>query len=264
VSTPPTQPSFGLQPVLPSGDAAELAALEARLTDREAELNALKLELQELQSRHLTEIGPLYRDLAEIEDELADLEIRAGLRPPPEEESGAGAGDVADEESVDAAICEDHGTASHETLKRVFRDLAKNIHPDLAMDDAARLRRHSLMAEANRAYAERDADRLLLILHRWQRSSDAVIGDDDESRELRIRRRRVEVEEQLAAVEAEFIELRNSAIARLKNKIDDTRRQGWDLFAEMVAQVKSDIARAKGRLAATRRMVGVRTDTRLG
>lgn len=261
MSRPPASPSFALQAVPLEADAAELAALEAKLVEREGELNALKLQLQDLQSRHLTEIGPLYRDLAEIEQELEDLEIRAGLRPPPEEDAGspddAGPVDVAG-----TGACDDHGTASHETLKRVFRDLAKNIHPDLAMDDAARLRRHSLMAEANRAYAERDADRLLLILHRWQRSSDAIVGDDDESRELRIRRRKAEVEEQIAEVEAEFVELRNSAIARLKNKIDDTRRQGWDLFAEMVAQVRSDTARAKSRLAAARRMVGVRTETR--
>jgi len=260
VSTPPISVSAALEPVLPSADAAELARLEAQLRERENELNTLKLDLQDLQSRHLTEIGPLYRDLAEIEDELIDLEIRAGLRPPPEDDAdGVDEGDSADT-AQDAAACDDRGGASADALKRVFRDVPKNIHPDLAMNDAARLRRHSLMAEANRAYAERDADRLLLILHRWQRSSDAVVGDDDESRELRLRRRRAEVEEQLAAIDAEFIELRNSAIARLKDKIDDTRRKGWDLFAEMVAQVRSDIARARARLVAVRQMVGVRTE----
>lgn len=258
----PVTDRFALQSVPPTADAARLAALETKLLEREGELNALKLELQELQSRHLSEIGPLYRDLAEIEEELADLEIRAGLRPPPEDEPDAAGADDSAESATSTTHCDDHGGPSAETLKRVFRDLAKNIHPDLAMDDAARLRRHSLMTEANRAYAERDADRLLLILHRWQRSSDAVVGDDDESRELRVRRRTAEVEEQLAEVEAEFTGLRNSAIARLKKKIDDTRRQGWDLFAEMVAQVKSDISRAKARLASARKMTGIRTETR--
>ena len=260
MSTPPISVSVALEPVLPSADAAEVLALEAQLRERENELNTLKLDLQDLQSRHLTEIGPLYRDLAEIENELIDLEIRAGLRPPPEDDADGVDGDDPAGTEQDTAACDDRGGASADALKRVFRDVAKNIHPDLAMNDAARLRRHSLMAEANRAYAERDADRLLLILHRWQRSSDAVVGDDDESRELRVRRRRTEVEEQLAAIDAEFIELRNSAIARLKDKIDDTRRKGWDLFAEMVAQVKSDIARAHARLVAVRQMVGVRTE----
>ena len=118
------------------------------------------------------------------------------------------------------------------------------------------------MAEANRAYAERDADRLLLIFRRWKRSADAVPDDHPNAAELRVQRRIAEAEEQLAAIDLEFTELRNSAIARLKHKIDETRRQGWDLFAEMVAQVRSDIARAKARLAAARRMLGVRTETR--
>ena len=35
-----------------------------------------------------------------------------------------------------------------------------------------------------------------------------------------------------------------------------------DLFAEMVMQVKADVVRARARLAAARRMVGVRTSER--
>lgn len=251
--------SFALEPLPPTADAVRLAALEAQLAEREGELNALKVELQNLQSRHLTEIGPLYRDLVEIETELDELEIRAGLRPPPDESDTIDEAAGADSAEDDAA-CGAHGAPS-DALKRMFRDIAKNIHPDLAMDDVARLRRHSLMAEANRAYAERDTDRLLLILHRWERSPDSVPDDHPNAAELRVQRRIAEVEEQLAAIDLEFKELRNSAIARLKHKIDDTRRQGWDLFAEMVAQVRSDIARARSRLAAARRMMGVRTQT---
>lgn len=257
MTTSPVPDRFGLQPIPPTADAAHLAALESRLVERESELNALKVDLQQLQARYLTEIGSLYAELGTIESELMEAEIKAGLREPPGQDDVSG--DEADvDEATDDEACGAHAAPS-DMLKRVFRDLAKTIHPDLAMDDAARLRRHSLMAEANRAYADRDADRLLLILHRWHRSPESVIGDDAESQDLRIRRKTAEVEEQLAAIEAEFIELRNSAIARLKNKIDDTRRQGWDLFAEMVAQVKSDIARTKSKLASTQRMFGVRT-----
>jgi hypothetical protein len=37
---------------------------------------------------------------------------------------------------------------------------------------------------------------------------------------------------QLVHIEAEFTDVRRSAIARLKTKIDDARAQGWDLFAK--------------------------------
>ena len=82
----------------------------------------------------------------------------------------------------------------------MFRDLAKAVHPDRAPDDRARYRRHSLMAEANRAYAERDEDRLRLILHAWERSPESVLGDDEEGESLRVRRRIAELDERLVAI----------------------------------------------------------------
>jgi len=261
VNPPAAANSFALQPVPPDATDARLTEFEARLAAREAELDALKLALQELQTKYLEEIGTLYRELNDLEREAVELEVRAGLRPPPEEPGpGVSPGDDAgaDDEDVSCGA----QAAPSDMLKRVFRDVAKTIHPDRAVDEAARLRRHSLMAEANRAYAERDHDRLLLILRRWERSPDSVPDDDPDAERLRLQRRMAEVEERLALVEAEFIELRNSAIARLWNKIEETRRKGWDLFAEMVMQVKADIARVKARLVVAQRMVGIRTQDR--
>jgi hypothetical protein len=47
--------------------------------------------------------------------------------------------------------------------------------------------------------------------------------------------------------------LRTSAIWRLKGKIDAAKTQGWDLFGEMILQVKREIARANARLASLAR-----------
>lgn len=264
VSSVPVPESRGLEPLRPDANAARLSELDALLTRRETELDALKIDLQDLQTKYLKEIGALYRDLNDLEAAALEAEVRAGLRQPPDEMSDATVSDPA--QSADASADHDAAcgaqAAPSDMLKRVFRDVAKNIHPDRAVDEAARLRRHSLMAEANRAYAERDADRLLLILRRWERSPDSVPDDDPDAERRRVQRRIVEIEERLTVIDAEFIELRNSAIARLKHKIEETRRKGWDLFAEMVMQVKADIARANARLVAARRMVGVRTPDR--
>jgi F0F1-type ATP synthase membrane subunit b/b' len=109
------------------------------------------------------------------------------------------------------------------------------------------------MAEANRAYAERDEDRLRLILRVWERSPDAIVGDDPEANRLRLNRRLEELGARLVELEAELADLRDSAIARLKRKIDGAREQGWDLFAEMIRQVKREIAASRARLASLRR-----------
>lgn len=255
MSTSPPADPLALQPIPLDADTARLKELETRLAEREVELDTLKIDLQRLQARYLSDLGGLYAELGRIEDAVVDAEIRAGLRPPPADSDEIDDAEGTGESAADEGRSPCGGQpAPSDLLKRVFRDLAKTIHPDLAIDEPARFRRHSLMAEANRAYAERDADRLLLILRRWERSPESVPHDDPDAERLRVLRRMAEAEERLAAIDAEFIELRNSAIFRLRHRIEETRRQGWDLFAEMVMQAKSDIARAKSRLVAAERL----------
>ena len=231
-----------------AADEARRSTLSAEVLRREAELDALKVELQRLQSRYLAEIGSLYRELSELEDRIYEAEIRAGLRSPAAEEpSGAAAEPEGADAGVGAFQCSNRSEPSDE-LRKVFRDVAKTIHPDLAMDGPEWNRRHSLMAEANRAYAERDADRLRLILHAWHNDPDSI-SDDEPNATLR---RIALLEQQLVVIDGEFAELRKSAIYRLKTKIESTRAEGWDLFAEMRLQVKSEVGRANARLAKLR------------
>jgi uncharacterized coiled-coil protein SlyX len=238
-----------------------LAALEAEVAHQNAELDRVKHALRTLQARYLDEIGSLYARLNDLEAAIIEAEIAAGLRPPPaadgpdtERDDANGESGAAGDASGAAASC--GRAAPSADLKRMFRHLAKTIHPDLARDGQARFRRHSLMAEANRAYAERDEDRLRLILHRWEQSPESVIGDDAESETLRLRRRITALEEHAQAIAAEMADLRTSAIWRLNEKIADARRQGWDLFAEMVREVRRETQRATARLAKLKRRGG--------
>lgn len=50
-----------------------------------------------------------------------------------------------------------------DAVRKLFRDVAKMIHPDVAGDEE-RDRRHALMVEANRAYALGDEAQLRAIL----------------------------------------------------------------------------------------------------
>ena len=222
-----------------------MAALEQQLAERDRELTALKTELLALQDRYLTEIGPLYAELAGLDATVAEAEIRLGLRPAQSELI-----DV-EEDPEPPAGCGERSTPSVD-LKRIFRDVARAVHPDRATDDAARFRRHSLMAEANRAYAEQDEDRLRLILRAWEQSPEAVGDDTPEAAEARLARRATELEMRLADLEREFAAVRGSAIARLLRRIEETRAQGWDLFAEMLLHVRREIAGARARLASIR------------
>jgi hypothetical protein len=231
----------------------ELAALELQVAEREAALAAFKVELQQLQSKYLSEVGALYADLAALDAAIRDEEVRRGIRPPADSATDtAGCDAEEDDAREEVAGCGNRAAPSSD-LKRMFRELARTIHPDLAADETARYRRHSLMAEANRAYAERDADRLRLILRTWERSPEAILGDDPEADRERLRRRLDQLRARLAEVDAEAADLRDSAIARLKRKLDAARDQGWDLFAEMIRHVQREAAASRARLASLRR-----------
>ena len=63
-----------------------------------------------------------------------------------------------------------------DAVRKLFRDVARAIHPDLAPDEDARTRRHAIMAAANQAYALGDADQLRRILEGWAQSPEQVSG----------------------------------------------------------------------------------------
>jgi hypothetical protein len=229
----------------PGPARARYASLERELAAREADLAAVKTGLQRLQAQYFERVGALYAELTDLEAAVAVAEIRAGLRPPSDPERDADDRDGGIDRESHAG-----GPTPSQDLKRVFRDLAKAIHPDLALDEPARCRRHSLMAEANRAYAERDADRLRLILRAWERTPELVFdGDDHAGDRLRLEQRIAGIEQRLIQIDVEMADLEKSAIGRLKRRIDEARAQGWDLFAEMVLQVRREISQARGRLA---------------
>lgn len=228
----------------------EVADLERRVSDRERELALVKTDLQQLQFRYLAELGSLYAELNALDEELAGLEIKAGLRVPDE-------ADDPESEAVDSgsAGCAPASEPSP-ALKAMFRNIARAVHPDSApahVDERTRYRRHSLMAEANRAYAERDEDRLRLILRAWKLDEDAASCSNPAAERTRLQRRAAALTERLAELDAAFADLQSSAIARLKTRIDEARAQGWDLFAEMVRQIKREIAGARVKIARLRR-----------
>lgn len=230
----------------------EVAILERRVEERERDLLSVKTQLQQLQVRYLSELGALYAALNGLDEELAQAEIEAGLRVPDEPELDEPDGPEASQSGGCSST-----SAPSSALKAMFRDIARAVHPDAApaahTDERTRYRRHSLMAEANRAYAERDEDRLRLILRAWKMDEDAAVCADPEAERARLQRRAAALMERLAALDADFADLRSSAIARLKSRIDDARAQGWDLFAEMVRQIKREIAAAQIKLVRLRR-----------
>ena len=137
-------------------------------------------------------------------------------------------------------------------MRRLFRDVAKAVHPDLARDELTRGRRHKLMIAANQAYASGDEERLRSILQAWERSPEAVVGDDADAARLRIVRHIEQVEQQLEACASDLTSLKESPLYKLMALVDEAAARGKDLVADMVKRLKRDIMIARNRLDAIR------------
>jgi hypothetical protein len=137
-------------------------------------------------------------------------------------------------------------------VRKLIRDVARAIHPDLAGDEHTRDRRHALMIEANRAYALRDEERLRQILEAWERSPEAVQGSDPAAIRLRLERRLAQIQEHLDRYARDLAVLQASPLHELKTTVDAAAGRGQDLVADMVRRLKRDIMAATNRLDAMR------------
>ncbi|MGH9221420.1 MAG: hypothetical protein ACRD1W_19090 [Vicinamibacterales bacterium] len=224
---------------------ARLVELETLLGQRSAEIGAIKADLEAFRITYRQHVGLLHEELDRLELELAEAEL--GILK-------ERLGDTADTEPVASAAdrLEAPPRFTTDAIRKLFRDVAKAIHPDLARDQDTRDRRHSLMIEANRAYALGDEEQLRAILQLWERSPEAVEGTDSEAMRLRLERRIAQLEEQLDSRARELDTLKESSLWKLKAMVDDESAKGKDLIADMVRRLRRDILVATNRLDALR------------
>lgn len=157
--------------------SAELATLETELVQGELDLTTLHAELQNFDREYQQVIGTRYTELDRIEEQIA--EYMAYL-----------------ESSTDFTPSED--------LKKLYREVAKRIHPDLTTDPVEKVRRQELMVAANQAYEAGDIEALKAILHSWESSPESVKGDGVVAELIRVIRKIAQCRERLRAIEQEF------------------------------------------------------------
>lgn len=223
---------------------ARIIELESQLRERDEQVTRTRAALDAFRIKYRQQVGRLHEELDRLEMELAEAEL--GVI---QERVGTASDDAASEP---AAKVESAPKYTTDAIRKLFRDVAKAIHPDLAEDDHARDRRHALMVEANRAYALGDEEQLRLILQAWERSPDAVKGTDQDAMRLRLERRIAQIEEQIEACARELASMKDTSLWNLKSMVDDEAKKGNDLITDMVRRLKRDILVASNRLDALR------------
>ncbi|MGE0394418.1 MAG: hypothetical protein AB7P67_12710 [Vicinamibacterales bacterium] len=225
---------------------ARMTELETLLVEREAEFSRIRAELGAFKAGYRRRVGILHEQLDDLEFRIAEAELGIAEHAAQREGRGPGA----------AAAAGDRPSAlpklTSDAVRKLFRDVARIIHPDLGVDDDARDRRHALMIEANRAYEMGDEERLRWILQAWENHPDTMQGGDADALRERLARRIAHLEEQLAVCDGNLAELKESSIWSLKALVDEAAGQGKDLIGDMVARLKRDILVATNRLEAIR------------
>ncbi|MCC6742755.1 MAG: hypothetical protein IT175_02740 [Acidobacteria bacterium] len=227
--------------------AAELIELQARLTDRNEYLVALRAEIVAFETRYLRAVRSRYVELDRLEagilaamsamsPEDAELAERAEAARLRAERSAAEYGE--DFPEADVSSCHTPSTG----LKRLFRRIAFEMHPDRADDEDEAAFRHELMIEANRAYRDGDHGLLQSLL------ADVDVGAEAGSDLARLLRRIAVGERRLADVEREIEALERSEFHDLWREALDAARQGRDLVAEKLAELDRKIRKQQSRL----------------
>ena len=224
----------------------ELAAIRATLAERELEFVDLRSKLAAFEGRYLRQVGTLYAELDEWKARISELEAKlhpSAASAAQAEEAREQARQTYEQAHGEASEAKDFTTSPE--LKRLYREAAKRIHPDLAKDPADRERRTRFMAEANRAYEAGDADALRHILDEYEDGSEAVTGEGIGAELIRIIRQISLAKTRLSAIDQELATLRKSEIALLKKQAEEREQAGEDLLAELATDVREQIELAK-------------------
>lgn len=231
----------------------ELSRHQLQLAELEHSFAALKEDIRRFEQLYDSRLGERIRALEELEWQVKGLldndDASAVDETPACEESATHfhrRTDLLDEEENPAPA------GPRKSLKSLYREVAKAIHPDLASDEEERLRRQELMAIANRAYGDGDRAALEEILGDLEPVPVAGGGEDVALELVRVIRQIARVRQNIHALLRQMDELKATDIYRFKLRVDEADHDGIDLMAEMAARVDLDILKTRQRLALLR------------
>jgi hypothetical protein len=233
---------------------AQLLVLSGRLLERERDLTAFRAELHAFETSYRKALGARYARLDELAERLDETQPADDLPPeddldddgPAQRYPGQGLpggqnwawGEREPEREPAQVVVGDDA-------KRLFRQLARLIHPDLAGDPRERERRTNLMVAANEAYEQGDTAALERLLEEWRQSPEAVTGGGTAAELERTVRRIAQAEAALHRIDDELAELDASAMGWLRRRVEKAAGEGWDLLAHMVRELDRQIGEAQ-------------------
>ncbi|CAL9480803.1 hypothetical protein SUDANB70_03034 [Streptomyces sp. enrichment culture] len=164
-------------------------AAEQALIEFEIAVESFRVEVENFSRLHEQKLGPMYARLEELDVRILEAraersgdpddrrradEARAQVAPIPGVEellNGWMDGDGLFPEAVamltDQPVRPPQRVRPGEEARKLYRDLARKAHPDLAQEEAERRRREEFITRVNAAYARGDASELRALAEEW-------------------------------------------------------------------------------------------------
>jgi hypothetical protein len=215
----------------------QLGKLENSLLQLELEFNSLQMEISTFQRRYVEFIVKRMYELDNVEVKIAQYLISTDPNNPEYRQKLNKFKEQVDE--AEKAFAREKKALSKsdfkpsDSLKNLYRDIARKVHPDLSVDDEEREKRTKIMAEVNEAYQNGDEKRLEQILNEWQYSPENVSGEDVGSQLIKAIRKIAQAQKRIIIIENEIKILKGTEIYELQEKSKESRKDGIDLLIQM-------------------------------
>lgn len=229
-----------------------LERLKDRLADSEEEMADLRAELEQFEARYTMGVARLYAEHDEIDALIAEEEFKL---VPDDEEIKKKAEELRRKAEESAAKATEDAESLNfrfdptPAAKKAYHDLARIIHPDLALDADEKERRHGLMAELNEAYSAGDQAKLNRLVEDFRNSPDLVKGDSVGDEMVRAIRQIYQIRARLIALKSERLDTEASELYELRQRVENEMAGGRDLLAQMAARTRVHIKKSGRRLA---------------
>lgn len=220
----------------------------------EAELESQIADIRRLERRIQLRVGRLIERLARIEDEIEGYQSELlRYRSPDREALESGYLPVEEQyrrvwevpRSDPAAEPEQVSSMDKKQFKRLYRQLARRFHPDLARDDGERDIRTERMAALNEAYESGSLIELVALANEpaEDRTGPADITGTATDMVKVLEKELNRLRRQMLLLQNEIENLHNLPLVQLSLEIKMAQRNGRDLLAEIATDLKRQIAR---------------------
>lgn len=206
----------------------QLEQKESVLAELELTHSTLEANLRQFEIEYYLKVGAKY---AEIDQLQATLDRIIASRFPFDETARTKASESeerADQSARDSEQLKDRAQKSQRfaptpELKAIYRELAKLLHPDLAIDEKEKKRRHTLMQQTNDAYQSGDLNALTALLDAEKNNPERVTGDDIGSALVRVIRKIAQADRRITQLEAGLNALKATDLFLLYEVIERER-----------------------------------------